>query len=105
MQDVFNAGLDEIFATKLAESHEFRSWFLSRTKFARLWPLARLLKDEQQAAQGDDAWWRNWRSESAGECPVRRLSATILIQSPTASSGARSISQARNAQSWRNVCG
>ena len=73
MQDMSKAGLDEIFAGKLAESHEFRSWFLSRTKFARLWPLARLLKDEQQAAQGDDAWWRNWRSESAGRMATKML--------------------------------
>ncbi|QGM98845.1 hypothetical protein [Methylocystis parvus] len=65
--------LDEIFASKLAESHEFRSWFLSRTKFARLWPLARLLQAEQQEAQGEDPWWRNWRSESAGRIATKML--------------------------------
>jgi hypothetical protein len=51
--------LDEIFASKLEESREFRSWFLSRSKFARLWPLARLLSDEQAAASGKAMWWRN----------------------------------------------
>jgi hypothetical protein len=51
--------LDEIFASKLVESREFRSWFLSRSKFARLWPLARLLRDEQEAASGKGPWWRN----------------------------------------------
>lgn len=62
------AGLDEIFASRLVESHEFRSWFLSRTKFSRLWPLARLLQVEQQEAQGADPWWRNWRAD--GESAV-----------------------------------
>jgi hypothetical protein len=51
--------LDELFASKLVESREFRSWFLSRTKFARLWPLARLLRDEQETAVGKGPWWRN----------------------------------------------
>jgi hypothetical protein len=72
MNNAFS-GLDEIFASKLVESHEFRSWFLSRTKFARLWPLARLLQAEQQEAQGADPWWRNWRSESAGRLATRML--------------------------------
>ncbi|WP_424362318.1 hypothetical protein [Methylocystis parvus] len=73
MQDSAFSGLDEIFASKLAESHEFRSWFLSRTKFARLWPLARLLQAEQQEAQGNDPWWRNWRSESSGRLATKML--------------------------------
>jgi hypothetical protein len=51
--------LDEIFASKLEESREFRSWFLSRSKFARLWPLARLLSDEQAVVNGKTTWWRN----------------------------------------------
>ncbi|WP_457796627.1 hypothetical protein [Methylocystis sp. S23] len=67
------SGLEEIFASKLVESHEFRSWFLSRTKFARLWPLARLLQAEQQEAQGGDPWWGNWRSESAGRLATKML--------------------------------
>jgi hypothetical protein len=57
--------LDAIFASRLVESHEFRSWFLSRTKFARLWPLATLLHEEQKEARGQGPWWRNWRSEGA----------------------------------------
>lgn len=73
MQDSAFSGLDEIFASKLVESHEFRSWFLSRTKFARLWPLARLLQVEQQEAQGGDPWWRNWRSEATGRLAAKML--------------------------------
>lgn len=65
--------LDEIFASKLAESHEFRSWFLSRTKFARLWPLARLLQTEQRDAQGDEPWWSNWRSASNDRLATKML--------------------------------
>jgi hypothetical protein len=61
MQDVAHPSneLDDIFASKLVESREFRSWFLSRSKFARLWPLARLLRDEQETASGKGPWWRN----------------------------------------------
>jgi hypothetical protein len=66
-------GLDEIFAARLVESHEFRSWFLSRTKFARLWPLARLLQAEQQEAQGPEPWWQNWRSESSVRMATKML--------------------------------
>ncbi len=73
MQDSAFSGLDEIFAAKLVESHEFRSWFLSRTKFARLWPLARLLQAEQQEAQGNEPWWRNWRSEATGRLATKML--------------------------------
>jgi hypothetical protein len=75
MQDHFHpaAELNKIFAAKLAESHEFRSWFLSRTKFARLWPLARLLQAEQQEAQGPDPWYSNWRSKSADRTATRML--------------------------------
>lgn len=73
MQDSAFSGLDQIFASKLSESHEFRSWFLSRTKFARLWPLARLLQAEQQEAQGNDPWWRNWRSEASGRLSTKML--------------------------------
>ncbi len=51
--------LNEIFAEKLVESHELRSWFVSRTKFARLWPLARLLHAEQCELQGRAPWWRS----------------------------------------------
>ncbi len=58
--------LEEIFATRLCESHEFRSWLLSRTKFAKLWPLARLLNKEQQTARGGGAWWRNWNEPQDG---------------------------------------
>lgn len=54
------AALDEIFANKIVESHEFRSWLLSRTKFAKLWPHARLLKEEQAAARAGKPWWKNW---------------------------------------------
>jgi hypothetical protein len=71
--DKAEAALDEIFASKLVESHEFRSWFLSRTKFARLWPLARLLQAEQEEAQGTDPWWCNWRSDSAGRIATKML--------------------------------
>ncbi len=67
------SGLDEIFADKLVESHEFRSWLLSRTKFARLWPLARLLMEEQQEAQGQDKWWGNLRTESHGGLATKML--------------------------------
>lgn len=62
-----SAGLDEIFAGKLAESHEFRSWFLTRTKFGRLWPMARLLQAEQQEMHGQEPWWRNWRGAGSGD--------------------------------------
>lgn len=66
MQDnAFRTGLDTLFATRLDESREFRSWFLSRTKFARLWPMARLLQTEQQEIQGQDSWWSNWRTSGA----------------------------------------
>lgn len=65
--------LDEIFASKLVESHEFRSWFLSRTKFSRLWPLATLLHKEQQEARGGDAWWRNWSPARIGAPATRML--------------------------------
>ncbi|HEY8161260.1 MAG TPA: hypothetical protein VIF34_03190 [Methylocystis sp.] len=68
-----NHVLDEILASTLVESHEFRSWFLSRTKFARLWPLTRLLHAEQQEIQGPDPWWRNWRSESTGRIGTKML--------------------------------
>lgn len=68
-----SSDLDEVFASMLGASHEFRSWFLSRTKFARLWPLARLLQAEQQAAQGPEPWWRNWRSESTGHISTKML--------------------------------
>lgn len=67
------SGLDEIFAAKLLESHEFRSWLLSRTKFARLWPLARLLKDEQQETQGEGAWWGNLRTDAHGGIATKML--------------------------------
>lgn len=66
MNSPSRAALDEIFANKLVESHEFRSWFLSRTKFARLWPLATLLHNEQREAQVGGAWWRNWPAENIG---------------------------------------
>lgn len=65
MEETSISGLNGIFATKLVESHEFRSWFLSRTKFARLWPLAHLLHAEQREAQGAAPWWGNIRSEGA----------------------------------------
>jgi hypothetical protein len=68
-----SAELDEIFASTLVESHEFRSWFLSRTKFARLWPLARLMHVEQKEMQGPEPWWRNWRSESTGRIGTKML--------------------------------
>lgn len=71
--DPLSSDLDELFASTLASSHEFRSWFLSRTKFARLWPLVRLLQAEQQEAQGPDPWWRNWRSESTGRISTKML--------------------------------
>lgn len=58
--DPTNSELDEIFADKVAESREFRSWLLSRTKFAKLWPVARLLDEEQRAARNGKTWWRNW---------------------------------------------
>jgi hypothetical protein len=65
MQDSAHAdGLDAIFASRLVDSHEFRSWFLSRTKFARLWPLATLLHEEQKEAGGQRLWWRNWGAEA-----------------------------------------
>jgi hypothetical protein len=73
MQEGAFSGLDHIFADKLVESHEFRSWFLSRTKFARLWPLARLLHTEQREAQGNEPWWRNWRSEASGRLSTKML--------------------------------
>jgi hypothetical protein len=60
-QSAFTDGnLDELFAGKVAESREFRSWLLSRTKFAKLWPVARLLDEEQRAARNGKTWWRNW---------------------------------------------
>ncbi|PPD40921.1 MAG: hypothetical protein CTY15_14265 [Methylocystis sp.] len=67
------SGLDEIFAAKLLESHEFRSWLLSRTKFARLWPLARLLKEEQEEAQTAGPWWGNLRTETHGGLATKML--------------------------------
>jgi hypothetical protein len=71
--DLTNGALDEIFAEKLVESHEFRSWFLTRTKFSRLWPLARLLNVEQQEAQGAEPWWRNWRADAQGRSSTKML--------------------------------
>lgn len=65
--------LDDIFASRLVESHEFRSWLLSRTKFARLWPLARLLRQEQEEAQPGAPWWRNWRSGAGGGSATKML--------------------------------
>lgn len=55
-----DGGLDEIFAERVAQSHEFRSWLLSRTKFAKLWPVARLLQKEQAETRPGKTWWRNW---------------------------------------------
>lgn len=60
MPSVAQGVLDEIFANRLVESHEFRSWLLSRTKFAKLWPHARLLIDEQAAARDGKLWWKSW---------------------------------------------
>lgn len=71
--DYTNCDLNEIFATKLAESHEFRAWLLSRTKFARLWPLARLLNEDQARANSDDKWWRNGSSEHRGDRATKML--------------------------------
>ncbi|MCC3244011.1 hypothetical protein LG047_01535 [Methylocystis sp. WRRC1] len=68
-----NCDLDEIFASRLVESHEFRSWLLSRTKFARLWPLARLLHKEQEEARPGLPWWRNWRSDVEGGLATKML--------------------------------
>ena len=59
-----NSELEQIFASALTESDDFRAWLLSRTKFARLWPLVRLMQHEQQAARGDAPWWRNGPSET-----------------------------------------
>lgn len=58
--------LDEIFAAKLVESHEFRSWLLSRTKFARLWPIARLLSEERERMRAGAPWWRNAQEGERG---------------------------------------
>ncbi len=61
MQDNdFSAGLQQIFAANLVISRDFQSWFLARTKFRPLWPLARLLHDEQQASRGQESWWGGW---------------------------------------------
>ncbi len=64
MQDNdFRLGLQQLLATNLTASSDFRTWFLARTKFCRLWPLARLLHDEQQLWRGEPPWWGNWRGE------------------------------------------
>lgn len=60
MPSVAQDGLDEILANRLVESHEFRSWLLSRTKFAKLWSHARMLVDEQAAARDGKLWWKSW---------------------------------------------
>lgn len=75
MQDQASSpSLDEIFAARLVDSHEFRSWLLSRTKFARLWPLARLMNAEQaETQQGQGPWWRNWRVDVAGGIATEML--------------------------------
>jgi hypothetical protein len=66
MQDNdFRLGLEQLFATNLTASPDFRTWFLVRTKFCRLWPLARLLRDEQAMYRGDAPWWGNWRGDGA----------------------------------------
>lgn len=71
---------EDLFALRLADDHEFRSWLLSRTKFAKLRPLARILTSELAAhANGD--WWRNWSSSSAtdgGVCVAYELEGTRL---------------------------
>ncbi len=56
----FRVGLQQLFAANLTMSTDFQSWFLGRTKFRRLWPLARLLHDEQQEWRGPEPWWGNW---------------------------------------------
>ncbi|RTL81466.1 MAG: hypothetical protein EKK29_17995 [Hyphomicrobiales bacterium] len=62
MQDNdFSTGLQQLFAINLVASTDFRAWFLARTKFGRLWPLARLLHQEQQEWRGQVPWWENWR--------------------------------------------
>ena len=75
MQDQASSqSLEDIFAARLVESHEFRSWLLSRTKFARLWPLARLMsKEQEEAQQGSGPWWRNWRADVPGGLATNML--------------------------------
>jgi hypothetical protein len=69
----FCAGLDELFALRMSQSRDFRAWFLSRTKFCRLWPLARLMQAEQQAALGEEPWWRNWGPAGEDRVATRLL--------------------------------
>jgi hypothetical protein len=69
----FCAGLEELFALRLAQSRDFRAWVLSRTKFCRLWPLARLMLAEQRDFLRQDPWWRNWGPEGDDRIAARML--------------------------------
>lgn len=71
--NLFCAGLDELFAMRMAQSRDFRAWFLSRTKFCRLWPLARLMHAEQRESLGEDPWWRNWSFDGDDRVAARLL--------------------------------
>lgn len=87
--------LENVFALRIADNHQFRSWLLSRTKFAKLWPLARLL--DQASAQGEHSFWPR---ESAGiflgfELEQTRLRFGVYVAS------ALDESDLRNAESQR----
>lgn len=71
--NLFCAGLDELFALRMAQSRDFRAWFLSRTKFCRLWPLAHLMQMEQREALGGEPWWRNWGPAGEDRVATRLL--------------------------------
>lgn len=71
--NLFCLGLEDLFAMRMAQSRDFRAWVLSRTKFCRLWPLARLMRAEQGELLSQEPWWRNWGPDGDDRIAPRLL--------------------------------
>jgi hypothetical protein len=76
------------FADALVQDVEFRTWVLSRTKFAEHADDAKLLHDEMAAARSAATWWRSHYTEVC-RCEGCRGQETDLLAIFESSEGSR----------------